>query len=411
MQTKAILLLRVMMMHIDKSVIWISVGLATLQILLLLVLVHEKSNQMIIMLTTVFWMVIILFKIRRPIEKAENNIEIVKNKVSALFSLTKKNDHVINQQLDCMDDELSQLAEIITDSIDLLIKSFTGLEQQSRQQEELVQNLVKKISRSDTPEDGDFNFEINKLLEMFSGNINLMAYSSMSLVDTLGDLNEKINLIDKLLNDIEGISEQTNLLALNAAIEAAHAGEMGRGFAVVADEVRSLSTRSSNFSKLIREEFKHVKKNMDKASRTVGEMASYDMSITLDSKGRISNLLEEMDRLNLDIAVKLRHSSDISQNINANVLDAIKSLQFADMTTQLSEHVRKRISALNAYTPQVRSLYSAVACRSETGLDDTKEKQRDYNSEQEILASTLSTSTQHKPVERSRDGKKDVELF
>lgn len=62
--------------------------------------------------------------------------------------------------------------------------------------------------------------------------------------EVAGNLENRVQSIQGVVELIKGLSDQTNLLALNASIEAARAGEQGKGFAVVAEEVRKLAEQS-----------------------------------------------------------------------------------------------------------------------------------------------------------------------
>jgi methyl-accepting chemotaxis protein len=73
------------------------------------------------------------------------------------------------------------------------------------------------------------------------------------IIATMGDISEGSRRMSEIIGVIDGIAFQTNILALNAAVEAARAGEQGRGFAVVASEVRSLSQRSTQAAREIRD--------------------------------------------------------------------------------------------------------------------------------------------------------------
>ncbi len=74
-----------------------------------------------------------------------------------------------------------------------------------------------------------------------------------AVVNTMSEITTSSKRIADIISVIDSISFQTNILALNAAVEAARAGEQGRGFAVVASEVRSLSLRTGEAAREIKE--------------------------------------------------------------------------------------------------------------------------------------------------------------
>ena len=255
----------------------------------------------------------------------------------------------LHGQINALDTQLTQIRRIQNDAIAGLVDSFQGLEQQAHNQEALILNLVEKISAlaANNSNQTGFAKEAAHLLQGFIDSITDANESNTELVYKLNEIDQQFTSVYKLLNEIDGISQQTNLLALNAAIEAARAGEVGRGFAVVADEVRALSQRSTQFSDEIRDRFEQVKTTVSEAGQVVGKMASRDINLSLSSKDKLAQMIQEVGDSNEFISSQLHEASAISEHISQKVALAVQSLQFEDMTNQLIGLMQKRLTLLN----------------------------------------------------------------
>jgi len=263
-----------------------------------------------------------------------------------------------NIQFDQMEEELSRVKSIQGDAISGMITSFQGLEKQSKVQLEMVSRLISLLTDESNVDDSSKSFreEATEMIALFSTSIQEMSNGSMHMVDAMNNMGVNITEIEKLLSEIDGISSQTNLLALNASIEAARAGDAGRGFAVVADEVRGLSLRSSQFSGEVRKNYQEIENTMKEAKLIVGKLASGDLTLVMNTRNRMDEMMNELDQTNERISSELNNISGIASEISGDVELALLSMQFEDMTNQLLEHMNKRVQTLRGFSVASSSL-------------------------------------------------------
>lgn len=263
--------------------------------------------------------------------------------------------HLI-EQLVLIRSESEQMNGLVQDAIAQLTQSFQGLNEQGEHQASLLDSL---LNRDDGSGMESFIAESDELLTNFVEMVLSNSKDSMYLMHRLDDMSEKVDGVFSLLGDVKDIASQTNLLALNAAIEAARAGEAGRGFAVVADEVRKLSQKSDDFSEEINAITREVQQTLGAAKEVVTRVVSADMNVALSGKQKVVDMSNTMTEMNQHSHHIIEQTGAASQQISSLVNQAITSLQFEDMCTQISDHVLQRVDAVTQLSELVDQLHEA----------------------------------------------------
>jgi methyl-accepting chemotaxis protein len=247
--------------------------------------------------------------------------------------------------------EIIRVRNLISESVETLVQSFAGLASHAETQLKLAQSLARGESGISALDQHGISFkqfvqEIAQTMETFVEKTVESSKSAMLLVEQMERIVGEVNSVNQLLDEIGSINAQTNMLALNAAIEAARAGELGRGFAVVADEVRNLSGRTESFSGQIRELITKVGHSIGEAEHLIHSVASQDMMFTLQAKQRLTETSGRISDLDDRMADSLDHLQQGVSDLSQEVGNAVRCLQFQDLTSQLLDHVASRLDGI-----------------------------------------------------------------
>jgi len=260
------------------------------------------------------------------------------------------------QQITVVDQELTRTSTIVKDSVVGLSKSFKQLQKLSELQVEKVKEVVsvnKDLGDNQQTTLAQFVLSSEETLDRFVEVIVNTSKQSLETVQFTDDVVAQFDRMFELLEQVENMATQTNLLALNAAIEAARAGDAGRGFAVVANEVRTLSENSTSLNQNIRNEIHQAQSTIEQLRNAVENMASADLTSTLHEKKRIEQMMEHVNRVNVESNEVVAELVHISPQISELAAIGVRSLQFEDIVSQSVDSLQTNLAILREISQQL----------------------------------------------------------
>lgn len=309
--------------------------------------------------------------------------------------------------------EVDRSQVIFTEAIGKLITSFQHLNSQVQRQQQLGMEVIAP----DTNGEGGGGFhafakKTSDTLRQFVDSVIENSRLAMSVVEMSDRISSQMREVRGVLGEIEGIAKQTNLLALNAAIEAARAGEAGRGFAVVADEVRDLSGRTNHFSQQIRGSLSKMQVTIEATETAINKMAGQDMSFALTSKGDVEQAMIGIEGVNLRNGQTMAELNLIAEQVEVSINQAIVSLQFQDMVTQLLGHVTRRLDVLDEIAADEEKLVTILRDTGDpANMVSEIERIREHVEMLSQKLSALKQGVDNNPVSQTGFSSGDVELF
>jgi methyl-accepting chemotaxis protein len=208
----------------------------------------------------------------------------------------------------------------------------------------------------------------------------------------------------QLGNEISGqLSSAHTELGNTQAILSDAIVKLVSNFIAISDEVRNLSDNTNKFSRQLHELASNVGNALAATERSFSGLASDDMSVLANSRQNVQLMIKELAEFNKTVTENAVELNIISTRIEQNVLVVISTLQFQDMSTQLIEHARLRMTALQEVAKEM----------GKGGGQSNKDYMERIAAYNRLLDKHVASLDKQKanPVKQKDFGTGDIELF
>jgi methyl-accepting chemotaxis protein len=207
----------------------------------------------------------------------------------------------------------------------------------------------------------------------------------------------------------EQLSSAHTELGNTQAILSDAIGKLVSNFILISDGVRDLSEHTNGFSKQIRDVVEKTSSSLAVAEQTLSNLAADDRAAAMKSIQHVRTIMADLAAFNEAVAKNAIDLNFISTNVEQNVLVVISTLQFQDMSSQLIEHARLRMTALQ----EVANEMGKGAGTGNGGRPSRREYLEQIAAYNRLLDKHVVSLDKQKasPVKQKDFGTGDIELF
>lgn len=276
--------------------------------------------------------------LRALIQQIAANAEQVASTAEELSANTEQANHTC-EQISATVQEFSVGMDMQVRNVNESFKSINDMTDRVQFIAAQSQNVSNEAVRTSV-----ISVEGNEVVQHAIRNMNSMQASIEELAGLIHHLGEQSNVIEHIVEVIQGIAGQTNLLALNAAIEAARAGEHGKGFAVVADEVRKLAEQSSQSAQQIAELIANVQVNTQLAVEAM-EKGTTEVSISIEGIAKAGHAFSTIQQSVDHVARRIQEVTASTEGMAAGSVQVVESIEMIRNIATTSAQRTEDISA------------------------------------------------------------------
>jgi methyl-accepting chemotaxis protein len=176
-------------------------------------------------------------------------------------------------------------------------------------------------------------------------------------------------------------------------------------FIAISDGVRDLSRHTNDFSKQIHDLAENVGGTLAMTESSVDGLSESNAAAIMESNQNAQSMVASLGSFNEIVAKNAVELNRISANVEQNVLVVISTLQFQDMSSQLIEHARMRMAALQEVANEMG--------KGRAGSPTHKEYMEQIAAYNRLLDKHVVSLDKQKanPVAQKDFGTGDIELF